>query len=153
MKRDDFPLFVSCSAEVGVDVGGKSRVGAGQLTGTTQETCCSNCSAAQGCRTWVFVPHNDSSTNFSLGSTRSASSHTAGTCWLLSGASEWRNHSNRISGGDLIPHSPAPSPGSKEAGDHYECGPGAYCAMAMAGNLWPRLYSDGASNFFRLQHR
>lgn len=148
MAQTPPPPAVSCFGEVGIDVGGQSRVGAGQLTDTTQETCCSNCSAAQGCRTWIFVPHNDSGaeirTNFTLDATTPALSHTAGTCWLLSGAGERRHHNNRISGGDLTPHSPDPSPSSKDAGGHYACGPGAYCAMAMAGNLWPRVYSDGA---------
>jgi hypothetical protein len=141
-------MTVNCSAENGVDVGGQSRVGAGQLTGTTQETCCSNCSAVKECRTWIFVPHNDTGIDSRVG-LDSTVSHTAGTCWLLSGAGEWHHHNNRISGGDLTPHgaNPTPSPnhGPKGAGGHYACGPGAYCAMAMAGNLWPRLYSDGTS--------
>ena len=151
-------LAVNCSAEIGVDVGGLPRVGVGQVLGTTQASCCSNCSAVPGCRTWIFVPENDTDTEthtaVSSSDSAAASSplsasralHTAGTCWLLSGASEMKHHPNRISGGDLTPHGPGPSPAPgppADAGGHYACGPGAYCGMAMAGNLWPRTYADG----------
>ena len=145
---------VNCSGEAGVDVGG----GGGQpriayLHGTTQETCCANCSATKACKTWVFAPKND--TGFRGEGLRvqgrarveggGGSSHSAGDCWLLTGAAAGSPHKNRVSGGDLTPRGPCPGPACPPdaSGGHYDCGPGAYCAMAMAGNLWPRTYSDG----------
>ena len=71
------------------------------------------------------------------------SSHVAGSCWLLTAAAKGKPHKNRVSGGDLTPQGPPPPP--DESGGHYTCGPGEYCAMAMAGNLWPRTFSDGIS--------
>ena len=124
---------------MGVDVGGavgQHRVA--ELLGTTQQTCCSNCTAALACRVWIFAPKNDSGDG-----AQARSSHSAGSCWLLTGAAKGKPHANRVSGGDLTPRGPAPVPAPDASGGHYDCGPGAYCAMAMAGNLWPRTYADG----------
>lgn len=99
---DPTQVGANCSGEVGIDVGGapgQHRIA--QLLGTTQQTCCTNCTATPTCRTWIFAPKNDIGEGV-----HARSSHSAGTCWLLTGAAEGTPHKNRVSGGDVTPHGP-----------------------------------------------
>ena len=98
-----------------------ARVGPGVVYGVSQQECCANCSALSECRTWVYATEP----------------HKEGTCWLLASAGKISKKSDRVSGGDLTPHAPQPT------ASQLSCGPVEYCGMAMAGKLWPSLYSDG----------
>ena len=111
----------NCTATVGDAGPGQPRVGPGVVYGVSQQECCANCSALSECRTWVYATEH----------------HKEGTCWLLASAGKISKKSDRISGGDLTPHAPQPT------ASQLSCGPAEYCGMAMAGKLWPSLYSDG----------